>query len=179
MNQHKFNQNWQNWFTKEASKFLLFAKQQSRNSYEAEDILQDSLVKLLKKSSHKEIPEDTIVYKTIRNLAIDYARSNIRRIRREEIAQELEGISMAEWFENDFDKKDRQKRLEKAIKILPDKQQEVIILKIWGEQTFDGIAEILNLSANTVASRYRYGLQALHKSLNTKHKHKTPNPFKS
>ena len=44
---------------------------------------------------------------------------------------------------------------------LPDQQKEVVILKIWGELTFDEIARTLDESLNTVASRYRYALQKL------------------
>ena len=37
-------------------------------------------------------------------------------------------------------------------------QKEVLTLKIWAELTFDEIARTLDLSLNTVASRYRYAL---------------------
>ena len=38
-------------------------------------------------------------------------------------------------------------------------------MKIWGENTFAQIGEILGVSLNTVASRYRYGLERLRKNL--------------
>jgi RNA polymerase sigma-70 factor (ECF subfamily) len=38
-------------------------------------------------------------------------------------------------------------------------------MKIWGDRTFAEIGEILEISQNTAASRYRYGLDALRKSL--------------
>ena len=44
---------------------------------------------------------------------------------------------------------------------LPAEQREVIVLKIWHEYTFEEIGELLELSPNTVAGRYRYGLQKL------------------
>ncbi len=44
---------------------------------------------------------------------------------------------------------------------LPPEQKEVLTLKIWGELTFDEIGRTLDLSLNTVASRYRYALQKL------------------
>ena len=40
-------------------------------------------------------------------------------------------------------------------------KRKVLTLKIWGELTFDEIAQTLELSLNTVASRYRYALQKL------------------
>ena len=48
-----------------------------------------------------------------------------------------------------------------AIERLPPEQKEVITLKIWSELTFDEIARTLDLSLNTVASRYRYALDKL------------------
>jgi RNA polymerase sigma-70 factor (ECF subfamily) len=38
-------------------------------------------------------------------------------------------------------------------------------MKIWGERTFAEIGEILGISQNTAASRYRYGLESLKQSL--------------
>ena len=51
------------------------------------------------------------------------------------------------------------------MKRLPEKYQEVLTLKIWGEQTFQAIADLHDISINTVASRYRYALQGLRREL--------------
>ncbi len=48
-----------------------------------------------------------------------------------------------------------------AVEKLPPNQSEVIVLKIWEGMTFLEIAEVLGESPNTVASRYRYGLEKL------------------
>ena len=52
-------------------------------------------------------------------------------------------------------------RLRRAIGELPPPQREVIALKIEGELTFAQIAEALDISINTAASRYRYALEKL------------------
>ena len=44
---------------------------------------------------------------------------------------------------------------------LPEEQREVIMLKVYAGLTFKEIAETLELSANTVASRYRYAIERL------------------
>jgi RNA polymerase sigma-70 factor (ECF subfamily) len=44
---------------------------------------------------------------------------------------------------------------------LPREQREVIVLKVWHEHTFEEIGELLDISPNTAAGRYRYGLQKL------------------
>ncbi len=53
----------------------------------------------------------------------------------------------------------------RVLKSLPKSQYEVVILKHWEELTFAEIAEALGLSQNTVASRYRYAMEKLQRSL--------------
>jgi RNA polymerase sigma-70 factor (ECF subfamily) len=48
-----------------------------------------------------------------------------------------------------------------ALRSLPGEQAEVVVLKIWEEMTFAQIGEILELSPNTIASRYQYALAKL------------------
>ena len=44
---------------------------------------------------------------------------------------------------------------------LPADQREVIVLKIWHGYTFDEIGRLMEISPNTAAGRYRYGIQKL------------------
>jgi RNA polymerase sigma-70 factor (ECF subfamily) len=55
--------------------------------------------------------------------------------------------------------------LPNALKALPADQREVIALKLDGGLTFAQVAEILNVSPNTAASRYRYALEKLRRML--------------
>ena len=52
-------------------------------------------------------------------------------------------------------------RLERALQALPAEQREVITLKIDGELTFAQVAQVMEVSINTAASRYRYALDRL------------------
>lgn len=56
-------------------------------------------------------------------------------------------------------------RVQRILRTLPKAQYEVIILKHWEELTFAEIAEVLGKSQNTVASRYRYAMEKLQRSL--------------
>lgn len=56
-------------------------------------------------------------------------------------------------------------RLERAIVHLPDEQREVVALHVEGGLTFAGCAEVLGVSANTAASRYRYAIEKLRDAL--------------
>ena len=48
---------------------------------------------------------------------------------------------------------------------MPDRQREVVALKIEGELTFAQIGRVLGVRSNTAASPYRYALDKLRTSL--------------
>jgi RNA polymerase sigma-70 factor (ECF subfamily) len=58
--------------------------------------------------------------------------------------------------------------LRRALCALPDEQRQVTILHLWGELTFSQIADLLGISSNTAASRYRYALAKLRQAMCTK-----------
>ena len=64
-------------------------------------------------------------------------------------------------FDRGLERNERKDALLQAVERLPPEQKEVLTLKIWAELTFDEIARTLDLSLNTVASRYRYALAKL------------------
>ena len=51
--------------------------------------------------------------------------------------------------------------LSAALGELPEEQRAVVHLKLWENLTFEQIAETLDISPNTAASRYRYGVDKL------------------
>lgn len=165
---------WREWLETHGPRLLLFARQQTRSHEDAEDVLQDAMVKLVEKIHHDEFvggPEawQPYLYTTIRRLAIDLSRRDDRRRRREDLVGGDEEPSTQEsfdpWFESESSDDETRRQLEEKLRALPPKFAEVIVMKIWGERTFTEIGEALGISQNTAASRYRYGLEALKKSL--------------
>jgi RNA polymerase sigma-70 factor (ECF subfamily) len=165
---------WREWLEEYGPRLLLFARQQTRSQQDAEDVLQDAIVKLVEKIRTDEFvggPEAWLpyLYTAIRRLAIDLSRRDDRRRRREDVVSVDEECAHAEtfhpWFDTESSDDETRVQLEEKLKELPQKFSEVIIMKIWGERTFAEIGEILEISQNTAASRYRYGLEALKKSL--------------
>jgi RNA polymerase sigma-70 factor (ECF subfamily) len=69
------------------------------------------------------------------------------------------------WFDPPDRDYMREQNLRRALGALPDDQREVIVLHIWGELTFSQISELLTISSNTAASRYRYALAKLRDSI--------------
>ena len=167
---------WREWLDEHAPKLLLFARQQTRSQEDAEDVLQDALVKLVDKIRGNEFVGgmeawQPYLYTTIRRLAIDLSRRDDRRRRREDTVgvdtEEKSNTEFHPWFESDSSDDEIRTQLETKLKELPPKFAEVIVMKIWGERTFAEIGEILGISQNTAASRYRYGLEALKRSLDS------------
>ena len=165
---------WQGWLRVNGPRLLLFARQQTRNGQDAEDALQDALVKLAKKVEEKTFVGGQeawmpFLYTQIRREAIDRGRKDDRRRKREEhVVEDAKGLATVEsghWFLDSNADGEQAELVELALKELPPKFAEVIVMKIWGERTFDDIGKALGVSLHTAASRYRYGLEALRKKL--------------
>ena len=165
---------WREWLVQYGPKMLLFARQQTRSHEDAKDVFQDALVKLVNKVQTGEFVGGQeawlpYLYTAIRRLAIDLSRRDDRRKRREVSvnadAETGQYDALVPWFDIDSSDDETRTQLEMSLKELPEKFAEVITLKIWGDRTFAEIGEILEISQNTAASRYRYGLEALKKNL--------------
>jgi RNA polymerase sigma-70 factor (ECF subfamily) len=55
--------------------------------------------------------------------------------------------------------------LRRALTALPEEQRAVVLLHLWGGLSFRELAAALDIPANTAASRYRYALAALKRTL--------------
>jgi RNA polymerase sigma-70 factor (ECF subfamily) len=167
---------WREWLAEHGPRLVLFARQQSRSSEDAEDIVQDALVKLVEKLDAGEFVGGQeawmpYLFTTIRRLSIDLGRRDDRRKRREDfVGGEVETEqkeAFHPWFESESSDDETRQLLEAGLKELPPKFAEVVVMKVWGERTFAEIGEALEISPNTAASRYRYGLEALKKKLSS------------
>ena len=157
------DKSWSEWLREFGPRLMLYARQQTRCEADAEDVLQTALVKTWKTHGRLPTPEMIgLVYTNIRRCAIDLARSTDRRQVREQKVVADAGDPIA-WFELPDD--DESRALQVALAAIPEKYREVITLKTWGELTFAEIGESLDISPNTAASRYRYGLDALRRCL--------------
>jgi len=101
------------------------------------------------------------VVTSLRRAALDLLRRGDRRAAREKVVgDDMETVS---WFEPEADP--RLAALVDSLKLLPTEQREVVVLKVWGDLTFDEIGEQLSISPNTAASRWRYAMEALRKHI--------------
>ena len=153
---------WHSFFSEWGDRLLLFARQQTRSLADAEDVLQEAMVHVWGKRELFPRIDSGLLFMQIRRVAIDRARRDKRREKREQVfadAQETDMFKSA-GPGNSLD-------LEQAVRSLPHEQQEVLVLKIWGDQTYEAIGKALDISPNTAASRYRYGLEQLKNQFQT------------
>lgn len=151
---------WQTCFRQLGPALLLFARRWTNSRAEAEDIVQEAFVRFWRRQHSLE--KRALLYAMVRSTALDRLRSDQRRARRE-AAVALDGEPHLEPQFTTVD--EGQQMLAAAVELLPNEQREVVILKIWNELTFAEIGTVLEISQNTAASRYRYALGALKKSL--------------
>lgn len=135
-----------------ASELILYGRALGLGHSEAEDVLQETFVALLKMEKPPDNPLHYCV-RGFRNRALNYRRTLLRRVTRE--------LESKRWFERDATETPQERAAMRCLEKLPPEQREVIVLKIWHEHTFEEIGELLQMSPNTVAGRYRYGMEKL------------------
>jgi len=139
-----------------AAGLILYGRALGLSHGEAEDVLQETFVALLRLKERPIEPERYCV-RSYRNAALNYQRSLWRRLTRE--------LESHRWFERAPDESAEERAAMRQLAELPPLQREVIVLKIWNRCTFEEIGELLDISPNTAAGRYRYGLEKLRDSL--------------
>jgi len=166
MEVHLAHDDWKHWFSQYGPKLLLCARQWTRSLADAEDVVQEAFVRYWRHQRHLPGDPQALLVTSVRRAALDLARREGRRAVREELADGGLEERDAYFAPPPGEAGERREHLESALRELPPEQREVLVLKIWNGLTFEQIAEALDLSPNTAASRYRYGLAALRKHLN-------------
>lgn len=152
---------WRSWLDRHGPALWLLARQYVRSASDAEDVVQEAFIRFWRSRQGVRSPA-AYLYSCVKRCALDWQRGRGREERRQQAVARSEFETM---FENPAILDERQRLVETAIGSLPAEQAEVLVLKIWGELTFLQIAEALGLSPNTAASRYRYALASLRRTL--------------
>jgi len=126
--------------------------------HDAEDVLQTVFVRIVRKRHRLANARrlDAYVYRIARNEAF-------RLIGRRKKNRTIDAANES-WLivrQEKPEPNDLAEQLQAALARLPQPQREVIVMKIYGHKTFLEISGLLELSQNTVASRYRYGMEKL------------------
>jgi RNA polymerase sigma-70 factor (ECF subfamily) len=151
---------------------LLYARQQCRSEADAEDVLQDALVQLVHAVEGGSFTGTrdqwrAYDYTAIRHLAMDRGRRE--QVRRNYAAAQQEhmreGGEETPWLSSAADDEYLRARMESMLRNLAPEFAEVVVLHIWGEHTFQQIADMTGNKLATITSRYRYALQAMRREL--------------
>jgi RNA polymerase sigma-70 factor (ECF subfamily) len=149
----------------EAAAVFGFALNLTRDRDAAREILQEIFVRVAR-LLHAERKADwsrSLLLAMTHRLVIDrYRRAETRLRAIERFSAEPSHPFAAS---GDPDEESFRAALAEAMAELPDEQRAVAHLRLWEGLTFAEIGEVLAISANTAASRYRYALDKLQGSL--------------
>lgn len=137
----------------------------TRSDADTKDVLQDLFTKISRQPKILKGVRNVRAYllRLVHNSAIDLMR---RRGTREKYVQETSRNS-PQIFEANDDRDEEMFRqaLSDALAELPEEQRAAVHLRLWEGLKFEEIAELLGISVNTVASRYRYAIDKLQQRL--------------
>ncbi|HQR05966.1 MAG TPA: RNA polymerase sigma factor [Gemmatales bacterium] len=141
---------WASWMEQHGSSLVLLAQQYVGCRSDAEDVVHEAFVSFWR-SRHQAQDWTAYLFSCVKHAASNWMRSKKRRSKREEASARPE---VETWFAGNIEKDEWQKELLQVIAALPTDQREVLVMKIWGGLSFPQIAQALEVSANTAASRY-------------------------
>jgi RNA polymerase sigma-70 factor (ECF subfamily) len=149
-------------YDEHAQSLFAFLLNFTRDEADTRDLLQEIFVKLSREPKLLAGVRDerSFLIRLAHNAAIDLIRRRGTRERTKEnfAAERISPFAPT----NDPDDKLFREELAFALGELPEEQRAVVHLKLWEGLTFEAIAAALDISPNTAASRYRYGLDKLH-----------------
>ena len=131
---------------------LAYACALLRDPSAAEDVLHQVFLNLLKGRAAMNGQPAPYLFRAVRNVALNHIRGQSR---------EVEIGDRAVWLESPDGSAETSVALQSALRALPGEQREMVVLKVWGQLTFEEAASVIGISPNTAASRYRYGLEKL------------------
>jgi len=143
-------------YQRHSSALVLFAAAISGDRARAQDAVHQVFAKLLAQGIDHAANAKAYLFASVRNAILNDANARGR-----EVALDARSA----WFEPPDRDYAAELRLRQALAALDDGQREVTVLHIWGELTFAEIGEVLGVSPNTAASRYRYALARLRETM--------------
>jgi len=136
---------------------LLFAAAITGERSHAQDAVHQVFLRLLERGGLDRVAAPkAYLFASVRNAI----RNDVRE-RERDVSIENESI----WFDPPNRDHAAELNLRRALAGLSEEQRQVTVLHIWGELTFAQIGDVLGISANTAASRYRYALARLRETM--------------
>jgi RNA polymerase sigma-70 factor, ECF subfamily len=146
-------------YRQHAAALLLFAVSITGDRGRAQDAVQQVFLNVLQCGNLQRIADvKAYLFASVRNTVLNELKTRPRSV-------ELEEDSA--WFAPERDYA-AEANLRHALRELSDNEREVVVLHVWADLTFAQIGDVLQISANTAASRYRYAFAKLRQALQKK-----------
>jgi RNA polymerase sigma-70 factor, ECF subfamily len=134
---------------------------------DTDDVLQNTFIKVWK--ALDDFRADAQLYTWLYRIATNEALSHLKKNKKRTLIP-ISGndYDLSETLESDeyFDGDDAQKKLQKAVIQLPEKQQLVFNMKYFEEMKYEDIAEILGTSVGALKSSFHHAVKKIEKYLN-------------
>ena len=139
---------------------VLFASTIIGERSRAQDAVHQVLLKLIENGNlSRAVDKKAYLFACIRNAVMNERKLQNRH-------EPIQGD--AAWFSPPHRDIAGEQNLRRSLAALPDDQREIVVLHLWGDLTFSQIADLLSISSNTAASRYRYALEKLRGAMSVK-----------
>ena len=157
---------WSAWVDLHGSALLLYARQIVA-AEDAEDVVQEAFIRFWRaRRAEQSGPELTAyMYTCVKSCALDYRRGQKRRVERELNAQRGGATPQETHPADALQREERLRAVDLALARLPEEQRELFVMKTCTALSFAQIGQVLKISANTAASRYRYACETLRAKL--------------
>ncbi len=146
-----------------------------KDEYLAEDIFQDTFIKVINTLKAGKYNEEGKFLPWVTRIAHNLVIDHFRREKRAPMVNNGDDFDIFEVLGNyDESTEDRMVReqthkdLKQLIQLLPSEQKEVLIMRHFGDLSFKEIADITDVSINTALGRMRYALNNLRKMMQSK-----------
>jgi RNA polymerase sigma-70 factor (ECF subfamily) len=146
-----------------------------KDEYLAEDIFQDTFIKVINTLKAGKYNEEGKFLPWVSRIAHNLVIDHFRREKRTPLVSGGDDFDIFEVLGNyDESTEDRMVReqthkdLKALIHLLPAEQKEVLIMRHFGDMSFKEIADVTEVSINTALGRMRYALNNLRKMMQTK-----------
>ena len=149
------------WLREHGPKLLAYAQQLTGCHASAEDVLQEAFVSFWRRRESVREPL-VYLYRCVRNATMNWRRSESRRRGYEgDAPRGREAVTPAIQAE----RAERHDCIHRAMGELASRQREVVVLKIWGQMTFEQISAVMSLPRSTAHATYRTAMGVLHERL--------------
>ena len=109
---------WEEFHARYGAAMYRYARKRGVSHNDAEDLVQEAFVRIWRLYGHTGDVPPTLVFRTIRRLAIDWVRREDRReIREQKVV--MDNATSSPWFERQVEKMERQAIIEDAVRGLP------------------------------------------------------------